>query len=358
MSPSWIRKRKTAKGETRHQVLYRRGGRETSIEAAGTFRLDREARLRRDLVAGWLAAGLDPKTELAKLKATAAAPARSFTDEALTLIDTRHDASTASIRSKRNALRKLTELRPDLAAKPAIDWTVRDVQELVAAMVEDGLSPATIDRYMIDGPKLVLDNTLGRANNPARDERVRLPKIVREEVKPPTSEHVLAILERVPRKLVLPLIVLELTGMRIGELVSLAWGDVDVAGNRFRLSRRNVKTRRPRWVQLPGWLMEAIADTVAPEDRTETRRVFQTSESTIRQAMARACRTAGIPLYSPHDLRHRRASLWHGQGLTVAEMKQRGGWAKGEIALDVYSHVMPLDELPKEELERVLVRTP
>jgi integrase len=355
MSPAWIRKRKTAAGDARHQVLYRRGGREATIQAAGTFKRDREARLRRDLVAGWLAAGLDPKAELVKLEVEAA-PARSFADEAAALIATRHDASTESLRSKRKALMKLAELRPDLAAKPATAWTVSDVQELVAAMVKAGLAPATIDKYLTDGPKLVLDHA-GVDPNPARDRRVKLPRIIRAEVHPPTAGHVLAILDRVPRQLVLALVVLEQTGMRVGELVSLPWADVDVPGQRFRLARSRTKQRKPRWVQLPGWLMELVAASCPAEDRTETRRVFQTSESTLRQAMARACRTAEIPLYSPHDLRHRRASLWHGQGLTVAEMKERGGWAKAEIALDVYSHVMPLDELDRDALERVLVRT-
>lgn len=363
MSGAWIRPRRHKpskrhpKGHTTWQVLYRRGGREASIEALGSFTRDKEAKLRRDLVAGWLALGLNPKVELAKLEAQAA-PARSFAAEAEALIATRHDAGTESIRSKRNALAKIKELRPGLAAKPAIAWTVRDVQELITAMVEQRLAPATIDKYITDGPKLVLDNALGSAAaNPARDRSIRLPRIVRQEVSPPTADHVLAILDRIPPRLVLPLVVLEQTGMRVGEVTTLPWGDVDVASSRFRLSRERTKTTKPRWVQVPSWLMEVIDGTVAAEDRTAERRVFPISASTLRQAMARACRTAGIPLYSPHDLRHRRASLWHGQGLTIAELKERGGWAKAEIALDVYSHVL-LDgaEITPEQCARVLVK--
>jgi integrase len=355
VSPSWIRKRKTGSGDTRHQVLYRRGGREASIHSAGTFKRDREARSRRDLVAGWLALGLDPKTELARLQQPAPV-ARSFAEEAVALIATRHDAAGETVRSKQKALQKIRELRPDLAAKPALEWTVRDVQELVAAMIDAKLAPATIDKYVTDGPKLVLDFA-GLDPNPARDRHVKLPRIVRAETKPPTDREVLAILERVPVRLVLALIVLEQTAMRVGELVTLPWGDVDVAGDRFRLSRERVKTRHPRWVQLPAWLMEVVAASCPVEDRTETRHVFQTTEATLRQAMARACRTAEIPLYSPHDLRHRRASLWHGQGLSVRELMERGGWAKSELPVDLYTHVMPLEEVTREELERVLVRT-
>lgn len=360
MSGAWIRRRqhpptrKHPKGHVTFQVLYRRGGREARIETVGSYTREREAKIRRDLTAGWLAAGLNPKLELARIEQDSA-PARSFTDEAHALIATRHDASLESIRSKQKALAKVEELRPDLASKPARLWTVRDVQEYVSDMVKAGLSAATIDKYLTDGPKLVLDFA-GVVSNPARDRSVRLPRRARAELSPPSSGEVLEILARVPERFVLALVVLEQTGMRLGELVSLPWADVDVASNRFRLSRERTKTRRPRWVQLPDWLMEQVAASCPAEDRTETRKVFPVSESTLRQAMGRACRIAEIPLYSPHDLRHRRASLWHGQGLTVAEMKERGGWAKGEIVLDTYAHLMPLDEVGREAFEHVLVR--
>ena len=39
--------------------------------------------------------------------------------------------------------------------------------------------------------------------------------------------------------------------------------------------------------------------------------------------MQRACRDAGIPLFSPHDLRHRRISVWHRAGISWAEI---GKW--------------------------------
>ena len=62
--------------------------------------------------------------------------------------------------------------------------------------------------------------------------------------------------------------------------------------------------------------------------------------------MERACRAAGIVHYSPHDLRHRRISIWHGQGVPVANIAARVGHSRASMTLDVYSHVMPLDELP------------
>jgi integrase len=357
VSPSWIRRREHApserhpKGHVTFQVLYRRGGREAKIETLGSFDRDREARNRRDLVAGWLALGLDPKTELAKLIAPAA-PTVTFAAAGDRMISTRYDAADQTVRGFRNALRKVAELAPELASRAPDSWTVADVQELVAAMADDELSATTIETYL-----RVVKQTLDFADvepNPARDRRVKLPARTRDEVQPPSKQEFLAILRAIAATHRLRLVVLEQTAMRIGELCSLPWGDVDVAGSRFRLSRERTKTRHPRWVQVPEWLMPYILDLCPLEDRAADRAVFGGKQGTIRRAMDRACKLAGVPLYSPHDLRHRRASLWHGQGVTLRDLMERGGWSRAEIAIDTYSHVMPLDEATRGELEAIL----
>ena len=105
--------------------------------------------------------------------------------------------------------------------------TRQDVQQWIADLVAKPLEPSTIQNYVYSF-RLVLDY-VGVEPNPARDKRVKLPAAVREEPIPPTAKHFLALLDAVPRKWVLPMIVLEQTAMRIGEVESLVWGDVDVA---------------------------------------------------------------------------------------------------------------------------------
>ena len=46
-----------------------------------------------------------------------------------------------------------------------------------------------------------------------------------------------------------------------------------------------------------------------------------------------------------HDLRHRRITLWHGQGIPAREIGERVGQRQISTTLDVYTHVMPLDEI-------------
>jgi integrase len=57
------------------------------------------------------------------------------------------------------------------------------------------------------------------------------------------------------------------------------------------------------------------------EDRKSNGRLFADSGAdALRTAIAKACRAAGIPLWSPHDLRHRRISLLHLRGTPWARI--------------------------------------
>jgi integrase len=60
----------------------------------------------------------------------------------------------------------------------------------------------------------------------------------------------------------------------------------------------------------------------------------------LRTAIGRACRAAGVPPFSPHDLRHRRISLLHRQGRTWAEIGRLVGQRKLSVTADTYTHVL------------------
>jgi integrase len=82
------------------------------------------------------------------------------------------------------------------------------------------------------------------------------------------------------------------------------------------------------------------------EDRTPERKVFQgITEASAYQAMLRACQAAKVPHYHPHDLRHRRITIWHRSGVPARELAERAGHARPSMSLDVNSHVMPADEI-------------
>jgi integrase len=294
-----ITTRQTTSGP-RYVVRYRLGGRAYPIQHAGSFKTLKEAKARRDLVGGELAAGRNPADALCAL-AERPRPAMSLAQWRDRFITSRIDIDANTIRNYKTALKKVGETFGD--RNPAT-ITVDEVAEWVATLAET-MKPGTVQLYLI-AFRLLLDYC-DVEPNPARDPRVKLPKQVREEPKPPPAEHVLAILEAIhdPLRRLL-FVTLEQGALRLGEAVSLRWGDVDRTGLRLRLPRSATKRDQARWVYLPEWLLEAIEETCPFEDRTPERRVFQgVTEASAYQTMLRACQTAGVPHYHPHDLRER-----------------------------------------------------
>jgi integrase len=60
----------------------------------------------------------------------------------------------------------------------------------------------------------------------------------------------------------------------------------------------------------------------------------------IRTAIARACTAAGVPSFSPHDLRHRRISLLHLGGVPRARIGEHVGQRNLAVTANTYSHVL------------------
>jgi integrase len=107
---------------------------------------------------------------------------------------------------------------------------------------------------------MVLDFA-GVQPNPARDRvRVRLPRENRPEIQPPAAEHVEAVHRLLTPAYRLPLLMLDATGMRVGELEALTWGDVDEPRGRWRVSRTVAKTGYGRWVNVPPVLFAAVLE--------------------------------------------------------------------------------------------------
>jgi integrase len=119
-------------------------------------------------------------------------------------------------------------------------------------------------------------------------------------------------------------------------------GDYDEPRRRIRLRASTTKTRAALWVELPDVLAEAIEAMLPPrEDRDPEARLFAgVGADRLRTAIARACKASGVPVFSPHDLRHRRISLLHRQGRTWAEIGSLVGQRKLSLTADTYTHVL------------------
>jgi integrase len=87
--------------------------------------------------------------------------------------------------------------------------------------------------------------------------------------------------------------------------------------------------------------MVEVQESCPPDDRTAERRVFPNfTPGAAKNAMRRACLSAGVPHFHPHDLRHRYASLKIKEGVPVTDLAAQLGHAKKSMTLDTYSHVL------------------
>jgi integrase len=327
----WIRTRTTGDGSRRFRVEYRLGGRKSRPKYAGSFKTKREAEARKGWVAGELSGRRTP--DLHSLET--ATKALTLNEAAERWYASRVDVAPNTKLQHRSAMRNLTAV---LGASHVDEITPDDVVALVTTL------SATRKRETVRKSLLVLGMVLDDAGiepNPVRDRKVRLPREQRTEIKPPTAAHVEAVLHVLPQRYRLPLLVLDATGMRLGELEQLAWGDLDEGRSRWRVSAASSKTSQARWVGVPAELFEAVTGLVAREDRVPERRVFQGfGGDRFRTAVTRACTTAGAPAFSPHDLRHRRISLLHLGGVPWARIGEHVGQRSLRVTADTYSHVL------------------
>jgi integrase len=344
----WIIARTTPAGTKRFRVLFRVGGRESRQQYGGTFRTKTEALARQRWIVGELASMRVP--DLAALEHE---PERAPTlvEAAKRWQESRVDVTDGTRLQHRSAVNAMLPL---LGTRRVDEITPADVAELVAELAGKGRKRETI-RKTILALGMVLDH-LGVQPNPARDRvHVKLPRAARPEIAPPTAGHVLEVHRLLPKRYRLPLIVLEATGMRLGELERLTWGDLDEPRLRWRVSAAVSKTGQARWVHVPDPVFQAVTGLVARDDRTPDRRVFQGfGGDRFRTAVTRACTAAGVPSFSPHDLRHRRISLLHLTGVPWARIGEHVGQRNLAVTANTYSHVL-VDE---QELDYAALLAP
>lgn len=335
MPSSWIVTRQVGGGK-RYLVRYRLGGRESTQRYAGSFRTRTEALERRRWVDGELAAmrvpdlsGLDQETTKVPSLAEAAGAYRA----------SRIDIAEATRVNIGTALNLVLGL---LDAGRRIDqFAAREIADAVAKLHARGYKRETI-RKAVTHLACVFDFA-GIEPNPVRDKlRVRLPRGEIREPQPPSAEHVEAVYRLLPSKHRLALLWLDWSGARVSSIDTVLVGDYDEPQRRVRLRAAASKTGRALWVDLPDALAQAIERTLPPrEDRDPETRLFASSGAdAIRTSIAKACRAAGVPLWSPHDLRHRRISLLHRQGRTWAEIGAFVGQRSLKVTSDTYTHVL------------------
>lgn len=335
MASAWISPTTTKAGTRRFRVGFTLGGKGSRNRYGGSFKTKREARLRRDWIVGELAALRVPDLTLLVVDPP---KAPTFAEVAVRWRDSRVDVSEGTKTQQRTSLNRALRI---LAERRLDNLTAQDVADMIAALSAEGLKPSFI-RKIVQATAMVLDHA-GVSPNPARNKTiVKMPRDEPEELNPPTAEHIVSVFHLLPSHHRLPLLWLDWSGARVSSVDHVLVGDYDEPRRRIRLRAATTKTRKALWVELPDVLVDAVEARIGPrEDRDPEARLFAESNSdALRTSIAKACRAAGIPSFSPHDLRHRRISLLHLRGMPWARIGEFVGQRNLATTANTYTHVM------------------
>lgn len=138
--------------------------------------------------------------------------------------------------------------------------------------------------------------------------------------------------------------------------MGLTWADLDLSGRTVRFAwqadrrgpRVPLKTKNARrTLDLPGALVTALSERkLAAEDTAARALVFPSRVGTVLDhhrpgaALEAACKAAGVPVVSPHALRHAHASALLGGGGDLAYVSRRLGHGSVAVTAEVYSHLL------------------
>ena len=215
------------------------------------------------------------------------------------------------------------------------DTLVRDINPGLirqsARTLYPGTSGATMNRHVIVPTQAIINFSAESELCP----KIQVPRfpVERRVKKPIDMKWVEALASSSPPHLACLALFMLLTGARIGEALSLQWGDVNLT-RRVALIRQT-KVGKEREAHLPPSLIVALANIERIPGRTVFRYVDKASAwKAWRTAIARA----GIEVLSFHCCRHGFATGLLQRGVDPVTVAKLGGWATPQHVFQTYGH--------------------
>lgn len=264
------------------------------------------------------------------------------------------------------------KLIPSFGSKPLNEITSMMISDMISNSIKDGIRSATAKNI-----KNCLSAILRHAvnpdgfisSNPARGVPVPKPEDERQAREPdPFTWKEREKIEKTFKKEFpgyYPLVVCGFrTGLRIGEIIGLQWGDVDFS-QRMILVQRNItrgkittpKSRSSRrQVRMTSQLVEVLErHKVRMAERTLKNGwkampewIFTNEDGTplnygnfIHRVWNRATEKSKMRRRTPHDMRHTYATLRLSKGDSLAEVSKEMGHASVEITYRTYYKWLP-----------------
>ncbi|HSI72175.1 MAG TPA: tyrosine-type recombinase/integrase [Fimbriimonas sp.] len=197
------------------------------------------------------------------------------------------------------------------------------------------------------------------ATNPA--SHIELPRVTKKPPQFLDQAQVLKLIEALDGTATRELILFMLaTGTRLGEARGLRWQDLDLSNATVRIAGQlqrvegvltyipKTKTNQDRAMALPKWIAEELQQVRSRQLVEGTRDpegiVFlnaygrRIDEKYVNVQLKEACSRAGIPLVSPHKLRHTAATLALSLTGDLHAVQKLLGHQQVSLTADLYGH--------------------
>ncbi|WP_456832136.1 site-specific integrase [Deinococcus sp. UYEF24] len=260
---------------------------------------------------------------------------------------------------------ELMHLIPELGEIPLLSLTAMQIQQAITDRQDQGLSTAKCLSTALRTLRMALRQAVLWGvipTNPA--SMARAPRTRSKEMTVWTQDEARRFLEHAGSHRLAPLFTLALsTGMRRGEMIALAWGDLNLDSAELTVTRNSIRDITGEWIlgepkTRAGFRSIPLADDMVAllrthrleeeswfGPRTSEHPVFTRSSgerldpSNLSRLFHRLVGEAGVPRIRFHDLRHTAASLLIRQGVPAKVVSDRLGHADVAFTLSVYTHL-------------------
>jgi integrase len=262
-------------------------------------------------------------------------------------------------------------LIPAFGKRQLRELTREELQSFLSGKLKNGLSWETVHHF-----KCGLSKILGAAEewgyiteNVAQKTKLPRRQLGAEKIvlTPVHVRSFVAGLNEPARSVTLLLV---LTGLRVGELLALRWGSVDLNARMLRVCETvydghfdRPKTKRSARTIPIGTETAEIFAAIRPAAVDPKSLVFATREglpldrwNLLRKHLKPAAKKLGLPGVTWHLLRHSHATMLDSVGTPIGTMQSLLGHSTPEITRETYLHAIPEEQRRAvESVERLVL---
>ena len=267
-------------------------------------------------------------------------------------------------------------LNPAWAEKRLDEITRANIKTLLLQKLELGYAPQTVNniRIVISGVlNYALEEEIIQFNNASKLGRMIKKGERKEHITPLTKEQAVKFMDTVKDESLhyYPLFLCVFrTGVRLGELIGLAWEDINFDSNTIKVQRSyshrhfsTPKSHKYRLIDMSNQLRKVLLDYRAvliqkfrgklpicelPGKKKGVHLVFCNRDGGVldgdnlrHRVFYPLLEKADIPKVRFHDIRHTFASLLLQQGESLAYVRDQMGHASIMTTVDIYGHLVP-----------------